>query len=268
MYMVCMVFGEKCDWKCDYCDRPKIFEPKDVNFDLVKQYYSRILKWVKDRPLHISGGETALIDKEVLDYVFSFDKKLTVETNGLWFKKGYHASYNKGIERIIYHCVSNLDRDIEYNISSCNVDYLIVVHHLNIHLLKDFIKRHGPRKWILQYYYPKYLGDHDKFILTQKDYFYLVRHFNNLIDREEIIKRIMIPENLDDMRKKCFNYFNFPGFDFVNGRIKFCKQSHSFTDYVDLNEKNFNLLIKGKLRSNKAMDDICRTCIEVVRYIS
>ena len=266
MFMVCMVFGEKCNWKCEYCDRPKILEPRNADFDLIKEYYPRIVKWVKDVPLHISGGETALVDREILDYVFSFNKKLVVETNGLWFEKGYHSIYNEGIERIIYHCVPELDHDIKHKISYAY--NLIVVHHLNIHLLKDFIERNEPREWILQYYYPKYLGDHQKFNLTTDDYFYLIKNFPNLISKKDIAKRILKSNDMDGMRRECFKKLNFPGFDFVNARIKFCKQSHSFTDYVELNEVNFDLLINDKLKSNKAMDDICRTCIEVVNYTS
>lgn len=267
--MVCMVLGEKCNWNCEYCDRPKISDPKDGNFDLLKQYYPRIVNWVGDAPLHISGGETALIDKEILDYIFSFDKKIVVETNGLWFEKGYHQLYYDGTEKIVYHCVPELDKDVKFNFTfSDKIEYLIVVHHLNIHILKDFIQRHHHRKWILQYYYPKYLGDYNKFKLTTKDYFKLALNFPELIDKEEIVRRVVIPEDINDLREKCFTKFNFPGFDFVNGRIKFCKQSHSFTDYVDLDDDNFNLLIRGKLKSSKPMDEICKTCIEVVRYTS
>jgi organic radical activating enzyme len=269
MYMVCMVLGEKCNWSCEYCDRPKIAIPKDANFNLLKKYYPRIVDWVGDVPLHISGGETALVDKEILDYIFSFDKKVVVETNGLWFEKGYYKRYYDGTEKITYHCVSEVDKDIKFNfVMSDKIEYLIVVHHSNIHTIKNFIERYASRKWVLQYYYPKCLGDNKKFMLTTGDYFELALNFSELIDKRELIKRVTIPKNIDEMRKKCFKQFNFPGFDFVNGRIKFCKQSHSFTDYVTFNDSNFNLLIKGKLKSDKEVDDICKTCIEVVRYTS
>ena len=86
-----------------------------------------------------------------------------------------------------------------------------------------------------------------------------------MVDKREIIKRISPPDNIDELRKECVRRFDFVGFDFVNGRIKFCKQSHSFTNYVELNEENFDLLVRDKL-VNEKMDEICKTCTEVVRY--
>lgn len=261
--MVCMVLGEKCNWNCGYCDRPKIEDQKNANFDLIKEYYPKIVDWIGDNcNIHISGGETGLVNEDVLDFLFSFDKKLIVETNGLFFKKYFDKYYNS-IEKITYHCTQELE-DIEYNIDDEKIEYLIVVHHLNIHLLKGFIERHGKRKWILQYFYPKFLGDHEKYELTRSDYFYLMKTFPDLVDRKELIKRITT-DDLDDLRRKCIENFDFVGFDFVNGRIKFCKQSHSFTNFTELNNENFNLLVKDQLKNNK-IDDICKTCTEVVRY--
>jgi MoaA/NifB/PqqE/SkfB family radical SAM enzyme len=261
--LVCMVLGEKCNWNCKYCDRPKIENQGDIDFDLLKEYYPRIIEWMHG-DIHISGGETALIDEEVLDFLFSFDKKLIIETNGLFFKRYFDKYYEK-IKKVIYHCVPELDRDIEYDISDDKVDYLIVVHNLNIHLLKDFLNKNGDKNWILQYFYPKFLGDHEQYLLTRNDYFYLIRNFSHLIDVKEVAKRIIEPANINELRIKCAKTFDFVGFDFVNGRIKFCKQSHSFTNFTELNNKNFNLLIRDKLK-NKEIDEICKTCTEVVRY--
>jgi hypothetical protein len=84
------------------------------------------------------------------------------------------------------------------------------------------------------------------------------------VDAKEITKRIL-KENIDDLRSRCFERFDFVGFDFVNGRIKFCKQSHSFTNYTELNNKKFDLLVRDKLKSG-SMDKICETCTEVIRY--
>ena len=261
--MVCMVLGEKCNWECTYCDRPTIFNPMDVDYDLFKQFYPRIIELADECDLHVSGGETALIPEHVLDFMFSFDKRLIIETNGLFFRRYFDKYYEK-ISKIIYHCVPELDHDIEYNISD-KVKHLIVVHHMNIHLLKDFIKKNGDKDWILQYYYPKYIGDHSKFLLTRSDYFYLIKNFPSLVDYRELTRRITEPDNIDELRVRCAERFDFVGFDFVNGRIKFCKQSHSFTNSTELNEENFDLLLRDKLK-NPEMDEICRTCTEVVRY--
>jgi len=263
--MVCMVLDERCNWNCDYCDRPRINKPKKINVELLREYYPHILKAYQDVPIHISGGETALVDEQCLDYIFSFDKKLIVETNGLFFEK-YFDKYYENIESVTYHCVKELDQDISYEIDDNKVSYLIVVHRLNIHQLEDFVSKYPNRKFVLQLFYQKYLGDSD-FELTIKDYFYLLKRFPTLVDKKELIRRILVPKNIDDMRKRCFKEFNFLGFDFVNGRIKFCKQSHSFTDHTQLNEENFHSLINGELKSDKEVDDICKTCIEVVRYI-
>lgn len=264
--MVCMVLGEKCNWDCSYCDRPKIVNQNNVNFDILREYYPKIVKWIGDDcDIHISGGETGLVNEDVLDFLFSFDKKLIVETNGTFFKKYYDKYYDR-IKEITYHCVPELDREIEYNIIDEKVKYLVVVHHKNIHLLEDFIRKNGNRNWILQYYYPKFIGgDHEKFKLTRSDYFTLIKNFSSLVDYRELSRRISEPNNIDELRVKCAEQFDFVGFDFVNGRIKFCKQSHSFTNSTELNEENFDLLLRDKLKNPK-MDEICRTCTEVVRY--
>ena len=260
--MVCIVLGEHCNWDCGYCDRPKIEKPMRANLKLLYQFYPRVIEWAKDCNVHISGGETALVDKDVLDFVFSFDKKLIVETNGLFFHPQFDK-YNSKIQKIVYHCVPELDMDIEYD-NNDEIEYLIVVHHKNIHLLKDFIKKYN-KKFTFQYYYPKFLRKNDEYLLTREDYFTLIKEFPDMIDKKEIINRISPPDNIDEMRKECADRFDFVGFDFVNGRIKFCKQSHSFTSFVELNEKNFALLLKDKLK-NPEMDEICKTCTEVVRY--
>jgi len=261
--LVCMVIGEKCNWNCGYCDRPKIKKQRDVNVELVEKYYPKIVEWIGDDcDIHISGGETALVDEEVLDYLFSFNKKLIVETNGLFFDKYFYKYYNS-IKKVVYHCVPELDQEIKYHVDDSKVEYLIVVHHLNIYLLKDFLKE--DRNWVLQYYYPKFLGEHEKYQLTRSDYFYIARYFPHLVDKREIAKRIAEPDNIDELRSKCFKRFDFVGFDFVNGKIKFCKQSHSFTNFTELNDKNFDFLVRDKLKSG-SMDRICETCTEVIRY--
>ena len=263
--MVCIVLGEKCNWNCGYCDRPKIKSPKGADMNLLYQFYPRVIEWSEDCNVHISGGETGMIDPDVLDFIFSFDKKLIIETNGLFFDHYFYKYYNK-IQKVTYHCVPELDKDIKWNIADDKVEYLIVVHHENVNLVKDFIKRnYDGRKWVIQYYYPKYLGDHDRYELTRKDYFTLIKDIPELVDAKEITKRIALPDNIDELRRKCSDRFDFVGFDFVNGRIKFCKQSHSFTNYVELNEKNFDLLRRNKLK-NPQIDEICKTCTEVVRY--
>jgi len=263
--MVCLVLGEHCNWDCGYCDRPKIEKPKRVNLKLLHQFYPRIIEWANDVNVHISGGETALVDKDALDFVFNFDKKLIVETNGMFFHAQFDK-YNSNIQKIVYHCVPELDMDIEWydNNYVDEIEYLIVVHHKNIHLLRDFIKKYD-KKFTFQYYYPKFLRENDEYLLTREDYFTLIRDFPDMVDKREIIKRISPPDNIDELRKECVRRFDFVGFDFVNGRIKFCKQSHSFTNYVELNEENFDLLVRDKL-VNEKMDEICKTCTEVVRY--
>ena len=58
--LICVVLGERCNWTCGYCDRPRIQDIKDVNRSLLVKYYFKIADWAKMNsiPLHISGGET------------------------------------------------------------------------------------------------------------------------------------------------------------------------------------------------------------------
>jgi organic radical activating enzyme len=266
MRMVCMVLGEKCNWSCSYCDRPRIKQPKDCDLDLLTKYYPKIVKWIGDTPLHISGGETALINKNCLDYIFSFDKKLIVETNGLWFDKDYHNLYKIGIEKIVYHCVPDLNFDIKHKQINDQVEYLIVIHHENIKMLENFIDKNGVKKWVFQLFYTKVPTD-IHLNLTKDDYMFLMKNFPNNVNVAHLLKRYIYMDNkelLDDLRETCFREMNFIGIDFVNGRIKLCKQSHSYTAYIDLNDRNFNQLISEKLINKEPIDEICQQCLEML----
>ena len=99
--------------------------------------------------------------------------------------------------------------------------------------------------------------------MKELKYPYIARLNQNKITMER--EKRILKENIDELRSKCFKRFDFVGFDFVNGKIKFCKQSHSFTNFTELNDKNFDFLVRDKLKSG-SMDRICETCTEVIRY--
>lgn len=271
--LICVVLGERCNWTCGYCDRPRIEHIENVDRELLTKYYFKIAGWAKinNIPLHISGGETGLISKDTLDYVFTYNYPITVETNGEFFKKGYFEEYYDKIDKIIYHCVPELDQDIEIKISDSKLVNLIVIHRKNIKLLKDFMVRNYKvgSKWWFQYFYTKVPGDQDEYALQPEDYMYLLKTFPSFVDKEELFSRGLHYYNekkLNMLRERCFRKLHFVGFDLVNGRIKFCKQSHSYTAHTELNDESFDKLIKGKLVNNEPLDAICQNCIEVLRY--
>ena len=273
--LICVVLGERCNWTCGYCDRPRIQDIKDVNRSLLVKYYFKIADWAKMNsiPLHISGGETGLIPDHILDYVFSCNYPIVVETNGEFFKKGYFKKYYDEIDKVLYHCVSNLNEEIEVDIIDPKIIHLIVIHRKNIKLLKGFLRSNykSGMNWWFQYFYAKVPGDQEEYALQPEDYVYLIKNFSTFVDKEELFSRGLYYYNekkLNKLREQCFRKLHFVGFDLVNGRIKFCKQSHSYTAYTELNDDNFDKLINEKLINDQPMDPICQNCIEVVRYES
>jgi len=271
--LICVVLGERCNWTCGYCDRPRIQDIKSVDRSYLIKYYFKIARWAKENniPLHISGGETGLIPEHILEHIFSYNYPVVVETNGEFFKKGYFEKYYDDIDRVIYHCVSELDQEIEIDIINRKVTHLIVIHRKNVKLLKGFLKKNyklGMKLWF-QYFYTKVPDDQTEYALQPKDYVYLIKTFPSFVNKEELFSRGLHYYNekkLNQLRERCFRKLHFVGFDLVNKRIKFCKQSHSYTAHTELNDDNFDKLIKGELINNQPIDPICQNCIEVLRY--
>jgi organic radical activating enzyme len=273
-YIVCMIVTQKCNWVCEYCDRPLLKEMKDINEDVFRKYFPRIIKKYSEVPLYINGGELGLLNHELLEYIFSFDKKLRICTNGLFITKGYFKEFYDKIEQVILHV--RIERGMEINIDDPKLLYLFVVNHQNIGKIKRFIERNNePKKqWMLQNYQPKNpLDENDKFQLTKGDYAIMLRdllsYSNYKFEYQRIVKRVQDfnnDEKLQQYRKICRDNYFFPMFDFTESKILFCKQSALFTNYVELNEQNFYKLEKNVLHFNTKPDIVCDKCYEATDY--
>jgi len=270
-YNICIILTQKCNWDCDYCDRPNLKERKEPDMNTLKKFFPRLIEKYNDTPVYISGGEPGLINYDILKYVFNFNKKLSVCTNGLFITKGYFKEFYDKIEQVLLQV--RLDKGIEVDIDDPKLVYLFVLHHENISKIKDFIEKNGKdKKWIFPFYQPKNMLDESRFQLTKNDYIIalnLVQYSINPIEFKRIIKRIQEYDNYErqeQYRKDCRKYFLFPMFDFSSNKIIFCKQSATFGSFVELNEENFYKLETNTLHFNLEPDSVCSKCFEAPDY--
>lgn len=272
---ICIILTQKCNWDCAYCDRPSIEHRKEPDKKIVEKFYPRLLEKYNDSLVYISGGEPGLINYEILKYVFSFDKKLSICTNGLFITKGYFKEFYEKIEQVILQV--RLDKGLEIDIDDPKLFYLFVIHHENVSKIKDFIVDNNAedKKWIFPFYQPKNIseGSDNRFQLTKNDYIIflkdLVKYSTNPFDFKRIVKRIQEfdkPKNLQQYREMCREQFLFPMFDFSANKIIFCKQSATFGSFVELNEENFYKLEKNLLHLKVKPNIVCEKCFEATDY--
>ena len=113
----------------------------------------RLVVLTKGNDIILSGGEFALLDVNMIDYIFkSFkDRAVSVATNGLFFTKGYHKKYAGQFDKIYYHCVEELGQTIKYP-NMKDIIYILLIHHKNISKLKDMFDMYPDIKFQLECY--------------------------------------------------------------------------------------------------------------------
>lgn len=149
MSSFCFIAIEECNWDCEYCDFPKIKNPKSTNMEILKKHMPYIKEVMDDLGelvvfRDISGGEIGLLELELLQYIFTtLDAKIVISTNGLFMDKGYHLDpilrpYINGLWVHVHPKPGKFKIDYDYNDDEIFVNKGIV--HDDIDDMIDFIK--------------------------------------------------------------------------------------------------------------------------------
>lgn len=98
-----------CDWDCSYCN-VQDFGNFTTDVDKINKHVPYINELIGDHQFVVSGGEIGVLPEITLLHFFrSLDKKVIVNTNGLFMKRGFHKipEIRKYIDKIYYHVVDH-----------------------------------------------------------------------------------------------------------------------------------------------------------------
>jgi len=230
---------EHCNWKCKYCDFPKIKNCKTTPIDDVLRYFDMLKTAAPNNSgveYGLEGGELGMLSEEYLDQVFAHDlaESYIICTNGLFMERGYHTRYADKIHYILYHVQPELNDDFyipQYTYNDIDVKYAIVVDKTNIYdgslekIVNDYID-------IDTYFIPHILQPRTPGLdLLELDDFkklYSIIEGKRNIEPWFIVRVARIIEQLDKTswinarRTTCANTYNHPIFDLPNGNINRC----------------------------------------------
>ena len=138
----CLTTTWECNWDCPYCI-VDTHSQKQITIEQIKQK----LKLIKPKStVSLSGGEPGMLKEDnlkfIIDELLKKECEITVNTNGLFFKK-YHK-FDKYIQSYLYHCTENIDNDIiiPEKIDLNKIDFMIVVTDNNMTNLKSFLEKY------------------------------------------------------------------------------------------------------------------------------
>lgn len=214
-----------------------------------------------------TGGEPGLLPSEHMDYIFSFsDKQIDINTNGTWLYKNEH--YIQKAKRIVYHQLIELqsqytlDKYEQYS----NIFYAFMIHHDNISKLDNFLVNliNIDINRIIFYFYDNKKNQDDNKTLSLSDMQEIYNVIGKYMPSHSILKYIRYiltyPNLIPLYRNICNKYCIFPAIDLVNETIKNCPNSYSNAPYLELTEKNLNLLLDNKLFTFEHKNPLCDTC--------
>lgn len=142
----CVITTFQCNWNCNYCAaRYKRYQNcKMKSDDEIVEIVSEKINNHEGR-ISLTGGEPGLMSSYFYDSLFKkLNKKVNVNTNGMWFKRGYYEKYSFYVDSIIYHCVKELTNNIEHWKYCYHDDVypVVVIHSKNIKYIKGFLQRY------------------------------------------------------------------------------------------------------------------------------
>lgn len=134
----------KCNWNCDYClvDTHDKHKQSPINFlDLKK----KINKLADNSLVTLCGGEPGTLSEPEVKEIFNSleEKKCEIDilTNGLFIKR--YSQYLDRIDTVEYHCVENLEDNIEFpNLDQNKFNYLIIITNNNYAKVDAFLDRY------------------------------------------------------------------------------------------------------------------------------
>ena len=141
---VTLFLTEQCNRNCQYCDIGTSKQRNKPALYYIKKFIPLIAKNDNITQIALSGGEIGLLNETTLDFIFENlkNKLLHVNTNGTFIRKGYYKKYKQYINEIMFHPISEIDKEIK-EIPPFPVVYHFPVHKLNIHLLAKFLDKYS-----------------------------------------------------------------------------------------------------------------------------
>jgi len=265
MSSFCFIVTEECNWKCKYCDFPKIRNPKTTNMEILSKHLPYIKKIMDELGelvvfCDIAGGEIGLLSIETLRYIFkTIDRKIVVSTNGLFMEKKYHLDpilrpYISGLWYHIHPKPGNFKIDYDYIDDDIFINRGIV--HDNADEMVDFIKSNPQIEFnYVEFEYPIDV----KREMNSSMYVYLINKIKNLPNVTNNAIQILNDRLSEpkDLKERCKNHNQTMLIDLTRERICLCHRAMNSS--IPLNEEN----LKKRLISNpKDIFDSeqCKSC--------
>ncbi len=134
-----------CNQNCNYCVSNAIQSccrgEREETREAIYKEVPYIINKAKLENFRItwSGGEPGIVSDEIIEFMLSHNIDI-INTNGLLLRNEvFLASKNR--PKIVYHIAPEIKKDLYIRPIKCyNVVYLIVIHKLNYHYLKDFLE--------------------------------------------------------------------------------------------------------------------------------
>jgi len=224
------IITEKCNWNCYYCVFPTLTDKKHFNIDNALKHLEYMNPIIDKMGKHISivGGEIGFIKESILyNFIKSFNKKVSISTNGLFLRNYYHKGpMRKHINEIMWHASENCDGIIADCFVDDEIDIIPGVVCNSIEKMMKFIKR----------------NDHINFRYVK---------FDDSINAHSI-------QNLGII-EKCKQFHTSIVVDLVNERLCLCQRNYDKC-YIDLNKDNFIKLHRSFPKDVFKGTNRCNTC--------
>jgi organic radical activating enzyme len=267
-----IVLGTDCNKNCYYCDIPLRIKG-GPNMESLLKFLPKIDK-ANFEHYTLTGGEPGMLNKMVLDFFFdTITKPVKVNTNGLFFEKGYHKRYNDKIFEYGYHPLIDPVGDIIYPREILDK---IVIYQPFTKQTKDNLLwlmesnpelRFNPIPYIEKGVYNHHLQltfdeikEVAEILLTERDNLE-PGHLTEIMKLKE--------ENLDAHRIMCQDSNSRYQFDFVGSRIIRCPQAPFLADFYPIN--TFTIQCASELilfePRRELLDMGCRDCYYFTSFI-
>lgn len=259
----------RCNKTCYYCDIPGRKNNLDPDISLIEKYFPIINSGTFDT-YTLTGGEPGLVDENILDYLFNQSKHLIkVNTNGVFFDKGYYEKYYDRITEVGYH--TSIDPIDEININSLD-EKVVIYQPITKQNFKDVeiqLKRYPNLTFnYIPYIRKQIFSGDEKFYMDQNDLKecqQILCNYSNVSigSRERILKLSQISKEKEFQEKLlCQNSGTRFVVNFVDGIIHRCPESITHSDTKELNDENVNLMLREKLfEKSKTLNDVaCQDC--------
>lgn len=261
MKKITFFLTEFCNKNCSYCDIPHIKNKNSTSLSKIKNIIPIIKQSITyETEIRLTGGEIGFVSSDIIDYIFENFKNISINTNGYFLKKYPH--YIKQCKRIFYHPSESFIKSDEY-ICLDNIIYQFPIHSLNKEDIKKITNEIPKEKISLLFYDDKFTTNR-QFKLKDCDILSIKKICEELnFNDTDFYKTFLYISTIHDIRKTCKKTAIEPSIDFVNNRIKQCVCSHTRSSFVDLTEKNLQMLFEDTLFFNET--SLCDDCFHCVK---